>query len=115
MKRKRFDVSIHDLARQLVAVKKEAKRLGIFTEDRELLKCPGCGLMEDVAMGGMLLMCRRSSPGVDTGLRFSGIRNKARGFRCPVCGAEFTATAMGGGIPPASEKKRARHRRRGAR
>lgn len=37
---------LHDLARQLVEVKHRAHALGIFTDDRELLECPNCGLLE---------------------------------------------------------------------
>ena len=32
----------------LEKVKQEAGTLGIFTYERELLKCPSCGLLEDV-------------------------------------------------------------------
>jgi hypothetical protein len=36
------------LTRQLAQVKAQARALGIFTNDRELLECPNCGLLEDV-------------------------------------------------------------------
>ena len=38
--------------RKLERVKQQARALGIFTNDRELLECPKCGLLEDVMAGG---------------------------------------------------------------
>jgi len=35
--------------RELEQVKQQAKALGIFTDDRELLECPSCGLLEAVS------------------------------------------------------------------
>ena len=35
-----------ELCRQLEQVKQRAEALGIFTDDRELLECPNCGLRE---------------------------------------------------------------------
>jgi hypothetical protein len=34
------------IARKLEKVKKQARALGIFTNDRELMEYPSCGLME---------------------------------------------------------------------
>jgi len=39
---------IRALAARLVEVHRQAKALGIFIHDRQLLNCPGCGLMVDV-------------------------------------------------------------------
>lgn len=91
MKRKRHEASIHELARQLTAVHEKARQLGLFVDDRELLTCPGCGLMEDVSVSGLLLTCHSTSLGVDTGLRFIETDRAANRFRCPVCGVECTA------------------------
>ena len=90
MKRKSSDVSIHELARHLTVAKEEAKRLGVFVDDRELLTCSGCGLKEDVSVAGVLLTCRPSSLGNDTGLRFVETDKTANKFCCPACGVEFT-------------------------
>lgn len=35
-----------ELCRQLEQIKQRAEALGIFTDDRELLECPNCGLLE---------------------------------------------------------------------
>ena len=37
--------------RQLEQAKQQARALGIFTNDRELLECPSCGLLEDDGRG----------------------------------------------------------------
>lgn len=58
--------------------------MGIFTDDRELLECPHCGLMEDVASSGLLITCNPDSLGVDTGKRFEELPSNR--FRCPGCG-----------------------------
>lgn len=75
---------IKALAAQISALQQQAKALGMFANDRELLKCPRCGLMEDVTHEGLLITCRETDPGQDTGLRFDKIT--AESFRCPFCG-----------------------------
>lgn len=35
-----------ELSRQLEQVKQQARAIGIFTDDRELLECPSCGTTE---------------------------------------------------------------------
>jgi hypothetical protein len=42
-------------AGRIAELQKTARRLGIFTEDRALLTCPTCGLMEDVLFDGRLV------------------------------------------------------------
>lgn len=57
--------------RQLEQAKEQARALGIFTDDRELLECPNCGLLEDVAAEGLLVTYPNTSEEVnDSGLRF---------------------------------------------
>lgn len=69
-------------ARQLEKIKKDAR---IFAEDRNLLECLDCGLMEDVAINGLLITYPRNSSFIeDNGLRFVRI-DKTR--TCPACGA----------------------------
>lgn len=75
---------ISPLAAQLRDIRQKAKELGIFTDDRELLECPHCGLLEDVACDGQLFTCKSGDPTLrDTGLRFQEISSKR--FRCPMC------------------------------
>jgi hypothetical protein len=75
------------LAHQLVAIKKKAKKLGLFTDDRDLLTCQRCGLMEDVAAFGRLIACWTVGA-KDTGLRFKPIGRTPRFFRCPACASQ---------------------------
>ena len=42
------------LFRELAKIRKVAAKLGVFTNERELLTCPKCDLQEDVAITGML-------------------------------------------------------------
>ena len=49
------------LSRQLEQVKAQARALGIFTDDRELLECPNCGLLEDVTAKGLLVTYAKDS------------------------------------------------------
>ena len=73
-----------ELAGQLEQVRAQAKQLGIFTDERELLECSKCGLKEDVDINGFLLTCFDASLGQDTGLRFTEETDTV--FRCPNCG-----------------------------
>jgi predicted RNA-binding Zn-ribbon protein involved in translation (DUF1610 family) len=74
--------------RKIEKVKEQAKMLGIFTDDRELLECPSCGLVEDVLAGGMLITYQNDSKGLkDSGLRFSQV-DKTH-FECPRCGTKI--------------------------
>lgn len=75
------------LFRQLQAVQEQARRLGLFPNDRDLLACPNCGLTEDVIAGGQLIT--NVGPGQpDTGLRFIEPTADDGPFVCPACGAE---------------------------
>lgn len=78
---------LRELALRLQAVKEQARKLGLFTDDRELLECPQCGLKEDVTCQGILYTYRGDAIGDDTGLRFP--EPDAEGVsRCPGCGSE---------------------------
>lgn len=103
---KRALESLRSLAGQLVALQAEARALGLFANDRELLACPRCGLAEDVTCTGLLITCRLPALGEDTGLRFEEI--KTGKFRCPQCGGIVAE------IPekPATKTKRAKKRLR---
>jgi predicted RNA-binding Zn-ribbon protein involved in translation (DUF1610 family) len=81
------------LARQLEQVKRQARALGIFTNDRELLECPSCGLLEDVTSEGRLVTYPRSSRDMrDGGQRFIQLDDTS--FQCPSCGANVTAVIL---------------------
>ena len=97
---------VRSLAGQLAVLQAEARALGLFAGDRELLACPRCGLMEDVSFIGRLITCRPSALGEDTGLRFEEI--KAGKFRCPKCGriAIVTPKMLAARTKPAKRKTR---------
>ncbi len=74
------------LLKQLDAERERAKALGLFVEDRELLACPKCGLVEDVAIDGKLLAYHRGHAAIDSRMRFTELSDGL--FRCPSCGTE---------------------------
>ncbi len=75
-----------ELFHHLEKVKQQARALGIFTDDRELLECPSCGLLEDVTAEGLLVTYPKDSKKPeDTGLRFRQLDMLS--FQCPACGA----------------------------
>lgn len=81
------------LARELCRVKKQAESLGLFTNDRELLECSGCDLIEDVAFDGQLITYHRKSGDFkDSGLRFQRLDETT--FRCPVCETKLKETTL---------------------
>lgn len=96
---KRTDAKLHELARELADLQKRAKALGLFANDRELLACPRCGLLEDVTSVGLLITCRARSLGEDTGLRFVQLADQV--FCCPSCANRVEAV---------TERKRTRKR-----
>ena len=58
------------VVRELEQVKQQARALGIFTDDRELLECPSCGLLEDVTCEGLLVTYPKDSADLkDCGLQ----------------------------------------------
>jgi hypothetical protein len=75
------------LLHQVQAVQEQARALGLFPNDRELLTCPNCGLAEDVLASGQLIT--NYGPGEpDTGLRFPEPKSNNDPFICPGCGSE---------------------------
>ena len=79
--------------RQLEQAKQQARALGIFTNDRELLECPSCGLLEDVTAEGVLVTYPSTSEEVnDSGLRF--IPADESSFACPSCGTKVKAVIL---------------------
>jgi hypothetical protein len=81
---------VRQLVVEMVALQKKARELGLFAGDRELLACPSCGLMENVACGGRLFTCRPEALEDDTKLLFAELSQNR--FRCPACGAVVQAS-----------------------
>ena len=91
MKRTKAYNELRMLAAKMAVLHDKARALGIFVDDRELLACPQCGLVEDVLISGLLVTYHPTSDGAtgdDTGLRFAEM-SEGR-FRCPECGAIVT-------------------------
>ena len=81
------------LARQLEQVKAQARALGIFTDDRELLEYPNCGLLEDVTADGLLVTYPKDRVDLrDGGLRFRPVDKTS--FACPKCGTSVKAVSL---------------------
>lgn len=79
-----------ELARKLARIKAQARALGIFTDDRELLDCSNCGLLEDVTSEGLLVTYPKDSVDLkDCGLRF--LPEGKTSFACPACGTRIKA------------------------
>ena len=64
--------------------------LGLFTHDRELLKCEECQIYEDVTFEGVLITEFGDNYGKDTGLRFIETE-ESNIFICPKCGKRIEA------------------------
>ena len=75
------------LTRQIQALQEQARALGLFPNDRELLTCPNCGLAEDVLVGGQLIT-NYGTGKHDTGLRFMDPKSDDGPFICPGRGGE---------------------------
>jgi hypothetical protein len=79
---------LRELVDSLKEIHDRARELGIFVNDRELVICPRCGLIEDVAFDGRLMTYKPDDPSMtDTGLRFTFLGETCR---CASCGHEFT-------------------------
>ena len=77
--------SLAAMAGRIAELQKTARGLGIFVDNRQLLACSKCGLMEDVLFDGRLVTCHEGG-GVDTGLRFAEQPRAGGRFICPECG-----------------------------
>ena len=66
----------------------EAQRqaMGLAPDDRELLKCPRCGLFEGVDDEGVLFTSQKAEAPHDTGLRFEKLTDGR--WLCPRCCAK---------------------------
>ena len=84
--------NLFNLAKRLVKIRGEAKKLGIFTDGRELLECPKCGLMEDIDVNGKVFIVFKKKPYKDTGLEFKEVGKKRNRFFCPNCREVITVS-----------------------
>ena len=80
-----LDARLVELVGQLRKIQAVARKLGLFAEDRELLTCHHCGLQEDIAIDGRLLVTVPGSRRCDTGLRFARVMRRSDWWRCPKC------------------------------
>ena len=83
--RKMANVLPKYLHREIARVHRLAQAAGLFMEDRDLLHCSHCGLLEDVGCYGLLMTYFSGKPPVDSGLRFT--KYKRGRHICPNCGA----------------------------
>jgi len=81
---------IQSLAKEIIKIKKRADALGLFTDDRDLLECKNCGLMEDVTFEGFLITFIKRENIEYNKMKDSGKRfietNDPNIFICPECG-----------------------------
>ena len=91
--------SISSVLEGFQELQQQARSLGLFAELRDPLECQGCGLMENVLIGGRLVTVYRHEWEVafqsgqrrawgeplcpDTGLRFQDVDEES--WRCPSC------------------------------
>ena len=73
------------LLQQIGHVHRLAQESGLFLNDRELLSCDSCGLLEDVDITGRLITYKSGEAVFDSGMRFE--RGVGGTHVCPVCGA----------------------------
>ena len=73
------------LLRQIRDVHGLARKHGLFLNDRELLRCNRCGLLEDVDITGRLITYKSGEAIFDSGMRFE--KGEGDTYVCPVCGA----------------------------
>jgi len=87
------DVLPKSLHREIARVQRLAQAAGSFLEDRDLLECARCGLLEDVSCYGLLMTYLSGKPPIDSGLRFR--KNNRGRYICPNCGAVLRTDKVG--------------------
>lgn len=73
------------LYREIARVHRLAREAGLFMEDRDLLHCAHCELLEDVGRYGLLMTYPKGKPPVNSALRFT--KDQRGRYICPNCGA----------------------------
>ena len=79
------DILKRSLFRHIGHVHRLAREAGLFLNDRELLSCDRCGLIEDVDITGRLITYKSDEAVFDSGMRFE--KGEGDTHLCPVCGA----------------------------
>lgn len=80
--------SIIELAARIKGLQLKAEELGLFFNNRELLECRKCGLIEDVTIEGRLITYNRYDIVADIGLSFESCEKDK--YLCPVCGSKVS-------------------------
>ena len=83
---------IMELAMRLRVLEAQRQALGLAPHDRELLRCPQCGLFEGADDEGVLFTSLKRHSRHDTGLRFEKLTD-GRWF-CPFCAAKVVEPAF---------------------
>jgi len=83
--KKLADILPRSLLRQIGHIHRLALGNGLFLNDRELLSCDNCGLLEDVDITGRLITYKFGEAVFDSGMRFEN--GEGGTYVCPVCGA----------------------------
>ncbi len=83
--KKLADILNRSLLRRIRHVHRLALEYGLFLNDRELLICDNCGLLEDVDFTGRLITYKSGEDIFDSGMRFE--KGEGDMHVCPVCGA----------------------------
>ena len=73
------------LLREIKRLNRLAQEAGLFLNDRELLYCDNCELLEDVDINGRLITYKSGEAVFDSGMRFE--KGEEDTYVCPVCGA----------------------------
>lgn len=73
------------LLREIKRLHRLAQEVGLFMNDRELLCCNSCGLLEDVDITGRLITYKSGEAVLDSGMRFE--KGEGDTYVCPACGA----------------------------
>ena len=93
--KKRLIDDLIPLVKMIQRLREQGRTLGMFTDDRELLECSKCGLVEDVAAYDLLIIYLKSSKEPkDCGLRFEPIDSHETIFECPSCGTRIKAVIL---------------------
>ena len=71
--------------REIKRLHRLAQDVGLFLNDRELLRCDSCGFLEDVDIAGRLITYKSGEAVVDSGTRFK--KGEGNTYVCPACGA----------------------------
>jgi len=79
------DILQRSLLRKIKQVHRLAQKAGLFLNDRELLSCDNCGLLEDVDITGRLITYKSGEAVFDSGMRFE--KGEGGTYVCPVCGS----------------------------